>query len=80
VISPSQTSTYTGQHNIETQETNIYAPSLIRNRDPSNRAAADYASDRAVFKYIESQYLSYLARDLLNEVIYGPHVEKFGDP
>jgi hypothetical protein len=36
-----ETSTYTGQHNIETQETNIHAPSVIRTRDPSNRAAAD---------------------------------------
>jgi hypothetical protein len=33
-----------------------------------------------VFKYIESQYLSYLAGDLLSEVICDPHVEKFGDP
>jgi hypothetical protein len=37
----SETSTYTGQHNIETQETNTHAPSGIRNRDPSNQAAAD---------------------------------------
>jgi hypothetical protein len=29
-------------------------------------------------KYIETQYLTYLARDLLSE--YGPHFEKFGDP
>jgi len=29
---------------------------------------------------MESQYLSYLARDLLSEVIRCPRVEKFGDP
>jgi hypothetical protein len=34
-------STYTGQHNIETQETNIHALTGIRTRDPSNQAAAD---------------------------------------
>jgi hypothetical protein len=33
-----------------------------------------------LFKYIESQYLSYLAHDPLSEVICGPQVEKFGDP
>jgi hypothetical protein len=37
----SETSTYTGQHNIETQETNIHALSGIRTLDPSNQAAAD---------------------------------------
>jgi hypothetical protein len=37
----SETSTYTGQHNIETQETNIHALSGIRTSDPSNQAAAD---------------------------------------
>jgi hypothetical protein len=37
----SETSTYTGQHNMETQETNIHALSRIRTRDPSNQAAAD---------------------------------------
>jgi hypothetical protein len=37
----SETSTCTGQHNIETQETNIHAFSGIRTRDPSNQAAAD---------------------------------------
>jgi hypothetical protein len=37
----SVTSTYTGQHNIETQETNTHALSGIRNRDPSNQEAAD---------------------------------------
>jgi hypothetical protein len=36
-----EASTYTGQHNIETQETNIRALSGIRARDPSNQAAAD---------------------------------------
>jgi hypothetical protein len=34
-------STCTGQHNIETQQTNIHAFSGIRTRDPSNQAAAD---------------------------------------
>jgi hypothetical protein len=37
----SETSTCTVQHNIDTQETNIHALSGIRNRDPSNQAAAD---------------------------------------
>jgi hypothetical protein len=37
----SETSTYTGQHNIETQGTNIHALSRIRTRYPSNQAAAD---------------------------------------
>jgi hypothetical protein len=36
-----EASTYTGQHNIETQETNIHALSGIRTRDPNNQAAAD---------------------------------------
>jgi hypothetical protein len=36
-----EASTYTGHHNIETQETNIHALSGIRTRDPSNEAAAD---------------------------------------
>jgi hypothetical protein len=36
-----EASTYTGQHNIETQETNMHALSGIRARDPSNQAAAD---------------------------------------
>jgi hypothetical protein len=36
-----EASTYTGQHNIYTQQTNIHAPSGIRTRDPSNQAAAD---------------------------------------
>jgi hypothetical protein len=34
-------STYTRQHNIQTQETNIHALSGIRTHDPSNQAAAD---------------------------------------
>jgi hypothetical protein len=34
-----EASIYAGQHNIETQETNIYAPSGIRTRDLRNRAA-----------------------------------------
>jgi hypothetical protein len=34
-------SVYTGQHNTETQQTNIHALSGIRIRDPSNQAAAD---------------------------------------
>jgi hypothetical protein len=37
----SETSTFTGQHNIETQETNIHALSGIRTRDSSNQAAAE---------------------------------------
>jgi hypothetical protein len=37
----SETSTCTGQHNIETQETNVHALRGIRTRDPSNQAAAD---------------------------------------
>jgi hypothetical protein len=37
----SETSTYAGQHNIETQQTNFHAPSGSRNRDRSNKAAAD---------------------------------------
>jgi hypothetical protein len=37
----SETSTCTGQHNMETQETNIHALSWIRTRDPSNQAAAN---------------------------------------
>jgi hypothetical protein len=36
-----EASTYTGQHNIQTQETNIHAPSGIRTRGTSNQAAAD---------------------------------------
>jgi hypothetical protein len=36
-----EASTYTEQHNIETQETNIRAFSGIRTRDPSNQAAVD---------------------------------------
>jgi hypothetical protein len=36
-----ETSTCAGQHNIETQETNIHALSGIRTRDPSNQAAVD---------------------------------------
>jgi hypothetical protein len=31
-------STYTGQHNIQTQETNIHALSGIRTRDPNKRS------------------------------------------
>jgi hypothetical protein len=36
-----EASTYTGQHNIETQETNVNALSGIQTRDPSNQAAVD---------------------------------------
>jgi hypothetical protein len=36
-----ETSTYTGQHNIQTQQTRIHAPKGILTRDPSNQAAAD---------------------------------------
>jgi hypothetical protein len=35
-----ETSTYTGQHNIQTQQTNIHAPIRIRTRDPRKQAAA----------------------------------------
>jgi hypothetical protein len=37
----SETSICTGQHNIETQVSNIHGFSGIRKRDPSNQAAAD---------------------------------------
>jgi hypothetical protein len=33
-----------------------------------------------LFEHTQSQYSSYVARDLLIEVICAPHVEKFGDP
>jgi hypothetical protein len=33
-----------------------------------------------LFKYIDYQYLSNLAHDLLSQVICGLHGEKFGDP
>jgi hypothetical protein len=36
-----EASTYTGLHNIQTQETNIHAFSGIRTRDSSNQAVAD---------------------------------------
>jgi hypothetical protein len=36
-----ETSTYAEQHNIQTQQRNIHAPSGIRNRDPRNQATAD---------------------------------------
>jgi hypothetical protein len=36
-----EASNYTGQHNIQTQKTNIHALSVIRTRDPSNEATAD---------------------------------------
>jgi hypothetical protein len=39
-----EASTYTGQQNIETQETNIHALNGIRTRDRSNQAAADRAA------------------------------------
>jgi hypothetical protein len=44
----SETSIYTGQHNIETQETNIHVLSGIRNRDPATKQPQTYALDRAV--------------------------------
>jgi hypothetical protein len=37
----SETSTYTGQHNRQTQETNFHVPSGIRTCDPSNQVVAD---------------------------------------
>jgi hypothetical protein len=36
-----EASTYTGQHNIKRQETNIYGLRGIQTRDNSNQAAAD---------------------------------------
>jgi hypothetical protein len=39
-----EASTYTRQHNIWTQETNIHAFSGIRTRDPSNQVVADHAA------------------------------------
>jgi hypothetical protein len=39
-------STYTGQHNIQTQETNIHDPSGIRTNDPSKQAANTWVLDR----------------------------------
>jgi hypothetical protein len=36
-------SNYTGEHNIETQETNIHDLSGIRTHHPSNKAAKTYA-------------------------------------
>jgi hypothetical protein len=36
-----EASSYTGQHNIETQETNIHTLNGIRTRDPSIQAAVD---------------------------------------
>jgi hypothetical protein len=46
VISPSQASTYTGQHNTERRGQNIHALSGIRTHDPSNQPAKNLASDR----------------------------------
>jgi hypothetical protein len=37
--------TYTGQHNAETQKTNIHASSKIQTHDPSNQAAKTYVYD-----------------------------------
>jgi hypothetical protein len=36
-----EASTYTGQHNIETQETLIHTLGGIQNRNPSSQAAED---------------------------------------
>jgi hypothetical protein len=36
-----EASTYTGQHNIYSQETNTLDPSRIQTHDPNNQAAAD---------------------------------------
>jgi hypothetical protein len=36
-----EASTYTGQHNIQTQETNIHSLSEIRTRNPSHQADAE---------------------------------------
>jgi hypothetical protein len=43
----SETSTYTEQRNIETQETNIYALSGIRTHDPTIQATKFHTSDLA---------------------------------
>jgi hypothetical protein len=43
----SETSTCTGQHNIETQETNIHALSGIRTATPATKRPQTYALDRA---------------------------------
>jgi hypothetical protein len=44
----SETSTCTGQHNIETQETNIHALSGIDPATPATKRPQTYALDRAV--------------------------------
>jgi hypothetical protein len=56
----SETSTCTGQHNIETQETNIHALSGIRTRDPSNQAAANLRLIKIKTTRHISQYNSYI--------------------
>jgi hypothetical protein len=43
----SETSTCTGQHNLETQETNIHALSGIRTGDLATKRPQTYALDRA---------------------------------
>jgi hypothetical protein len=73
-----EASSYTGQNNIETQETNIHALSGIRTRDPSNQAAADL---RLVFilglfndAHSRSNYVASHDR-LINEQWVGKDVE-----
>jgi hypothetical protein len=41
-----ETSTYTGQLNIKTQETNIHGTSGIRTRDPETKWPQTYAFDK----------------------------------
>jgi hypothetical protein len=61
VTSPSQGSTYTGQHNTETQGTNIHALSRIRTQDPSNQPAKTHASDlTATVTGIKTPYNGYI--------------------
>jgi hypothetical protein len=62
-----ETSTYTGQHNRQ----NIHASSGIRNRDPSNQAAADLRlrprghCDRHLFEYIKGKAVPLHAMEAL---------------
>jgi hypothetical protein len=65
-----EASTYTEIHNIETQETNIHAPSGIRTRDPSNRAAADLRITPCN-KLLLILIIAYLAKKF--PVFYGRH-------
>jgi hypothetical protein len=74
-----ETSTYTGQHNIQKQETNIHAPSGIRARDPSNQAAAHLhlrpRGTRISHCCIQSREISWMDRECL-ELRWGRTVDK----